>query len=230
MKTRILRFLLPAILVAAGSGGVAWTWALADHVNQVETAGKQSAARIDRIEVLLDEIALDELRYVASGQIDSETLTSTSSRVREIVSDSSWLFELLLARSAPSVSAATEGAASLTEVDDRARENMRAGLDLMAADLLFTETARTRQVLREQLRAIRVAESAAVADARANDLKQAWAVLAGVAVLFAWALVRSTKRPGVPAANHARAVPADPIIMPADGTAAARSCVIGRPP
>ena len=33
MKTRILRFLLPAILVAAGAGSVAWTWALAQHVD-----------------------------------------------------------------------------------------------------------------------------------------------------------------------------------------------------
>jgi hypothetical protein len=214
MKTRILRFLLPAILVAAGSGGVVWTWTLAEHVNQIETAGRQSATRIDRIEVLLDEVALDELGYVASGQIDRETLTSTSSRVREIVSESAWLCGQLLARSAPGVSAATEGAMALAEVDDRARENMRAGLDLMAADLLFTETARTRRMLREQLRALRAAESTAVADARADDLKQAWAVLAGVAILFAWALVRSTKRAPVPAANHAPVVPANPTIMP----------------
>ena len=55
MKTRILRFLLPAILVVAGTGGVAWTWALAQHVDQLETAGRQSAARIDRLEALLDE-------------------------------------------------------------------------------------------------------------------------------------------------------------------------------
>jgi hypothetical protein len=214
MKTRILRFLLPAILVAAGSGGMAWMWALAEHVDRLETTGRQTATGIDRIEVLLDELAHDELGYVASGRIDSETLTSTSSRLRQIVSDSSRMFGQLLARSAPAVAAATAGAASLAEVEDRGRENQRAGLDLMAADLLFTETARTRRLLREQLRAIRVAETAAVADARANDLKQAWAVLAGVAALFAWALVRSTKRPALPSANHAPAVRPSPTTVP----------------
>ena len=99
-----------------------------------------------------------------------------------------------MAGAAPSAGALAEGVASLAEVDARARENMQADLDLMAADLLFTETTRTRQALRDQLRALRVAESNAVADGRANDLKQAWTVLAGVALLFAWALVRSSSR------------------------------------
>jgi GAF domain-containing protein len=212
MKTRILRFLLPAILVAAGSGGVAWTWALAEHVNQAETAGKQSAARVDRIEVLLDEIAHDELAYVASGQIDSETLTSTGGRLGQILSESSWLFGHLLARGSSVASMTGESIASLAEVGLRAEENMRAGLNLMAADLLFTETTRTRQTLRQQLREIRVVESAAVAAARSSDLKQAWTVLAGVALLFAWALVRSTK----PAAssNDIPSIPRTAAVMP----------------
>ena len=167
-------------------------------------------------------MALDELAYVASGQIDSETLTSAGSRVRQIVSESSWLFEQLLARASTAAAMAGESVASLAEVDARARENMRAGLDLMAADLLFTETTRTRQTLREQLREIRVAESAAVADARSNDLKQAWTVLAGVALLFAWALVRSTKKPAVPS-NHLASIPRT-VPHAGERTAAARRC------
>ncbi len=195
MKTRILRLLLPAILVATGAGSVAWTWTLAQHVGKLEAAGTRSASRIDRLEALLDELTRDELSYVASGQIDKETLTATSARVRQIASESTWLLGERLAAGAPSAGELAKGAASLAEVDARAGENMRADLDLMAADLLFTETTRTRQALREQLRALRVAEASAVSDGRSNDLKQAWTVLAGVALLFAWALVRSTRRP-----------------------------------
>jgi hypothetical protein len=214
MKTRILRLLLPAILVATGAGSVAWTWALALHVGKVEAAGTRSAARIDRLEALLDELTRDELTYVASSQIDKETLTATSDRVRQIVSESTWLLGELLAAGAPSAGELAKGVASLAEVDARARENMVADLDLMAADLLFTETTRTRQALREQLRKLRVAEASAVSDGRSNDLKQGWTVLAGAALLFAWALVRSTRRPTTarsdevtsiaPAADHLR--------------------------
>jgi hypothetical protein len=201
MKAWIIRLLPPTILIAAGLGSVAWTWTLAQHVDQLETTGKQSTARIDRLEAGLDQLSHDELVYVASGQIDNEKLTATSNLTRQIVSESAWLLGGLVAGAAPSAGAVAEAVASLAEVDGRARENIRAGLDLMAADLLFTETSRTRQALREQLRSLRLAESSAVANARANDLKQAWIALASVAILFAWALVRSGRRPAAEAST-----------------------------
>jgi hypothetical protein len=193
MARRILRILLPTILVASGLGAVAWTWTLAQHVDQLEQTGRQSAARIDRLDTILDAIAHDELIYVASGQIDRETLTATSGRLREIVSESSWLLGQSLAGATSAAGAIASGVASLGDVDLRATENIRADLDLMAADLLFTETARTRQTLREQLRALRALESKAVAEARSVDLRQAWTALAAVALLFAYALVRSIR-------------------------------------
>ena len=193
MKTRILRFLLPTILVVAGAGGVAWTWSLAQHVEQLEAAGKQTATRIDRLEVLLDELTQNELVYVASGQIDADKLQSSNNLLRQIVADSSWLLGELVAGGAPSAGAVADAVKTLGDVDTRARENLRAGLDLMAADLIFTETTRTRQTVREQLRALRLAEAKAVADGRSNDMRRAWMVLAGVALLFAGALVRSAR-------------------------------------
>jgi len=194
MARRILRILLPTILVTAGLGAVAWTWTLAQHVEHLEETGRQSASRIDRLDAVLDAVSRDELRYVASGQIDGETLTSTSSRLQEIVTESSWLLGQSLTGATPAAGAIASGVASFGDVDVRAQENLRAGLDLMAADLLFTETARTRQTLREQLRALRGLEAQAVADARALDVRQAWMALGAVALLFAWALVRSNGR------------------------------------
>src|SRR4026209_2618304 len=147
MKAWIFRLLLPAVLVVAGLGSVAWTWALAQHVDQIETAGKQTASRIDRLEAALDQFTHDELVYVASGQIDQEALTSTGNLTRQLISESAWLLGGLVAGSAPSAGEVANGVASLGDVDGRARENIRAGLDLMAGDLLFTETTRTRQTL-----------------------------------------------------------------------------------
>lgn len=193
MKTRILRFLLPTILVVAGAGGVAWTWSLAQHVERLETTGQQTATRIDRLEVLLDELTQNELVYVASGQIDGDRLQSSSNLLRQIVADSSWLLGGLVAEAAPPAGAVADAVKTLGDVDARARENLRAGLDLMAADLIFTETTWIRQTLREQLRALRLAEAKAVADGRSYDMRRAWMVLAGVALLFAGALVRSAR-------------------------------------
>jgi hypothetical protein len=211
MKTRILRFLLPAILIAAGGGTVAWTWTLAQHVEQLEATGRQTATRIDRLEVLLDEVTQNELRYVASGQTDADTLQSTGNLLRQMATDSSWLLAQLAAGARSPAAAVAEAVAALEEVEGRARENMRAGRDLMAADLLFTETTRTRQMLREQLRALRVAEATAVAEGRSKDVKQAWMVLAGVALLFASALVRSSRASTVlPSSDASPVLPVSP--------------------
>jgi hypothetical protein len=190
---RILRFVLPAILVTAGLGSVLWTWTLARQVEHLEATGRQSATRIDRLEILLDELTRDELIYAASGQIDDETQTATSSRLREIVAESTRLLEESLAAGTLAGGAVAKAVASLSEVDARSRENIGAGPDLMVADQLFTETTLTRQRLREQLRALRNAESKAVVDGRSNSLKQGWIALAGVALIFAWALVRSRR-------------------------------------
>jgi hypothetical protein len=210
MKTRILRFLLPAILVAAGSGSVFWTWVLAQHVEQLEADARQSATRIDRLDLLLDELSRAELSYVASGQIDNQTLTGSSKSLREIVSESSWLLGQSPAGASAAAGAIAEGTASLADVEARARENISAGLVLVAADLLFTQTTRTRETLREQLRALRKAESVAVAEGRSNDLQQAWMVLGTVALLFAWALVRSPRRPAEATATEPAADPGVP--------------------
>lgn len=193
MNARMLRYVVPTILVTAGLGAVAWTWTLAQDVDHLETTGRQSSTRIDRLDALLDEVARGELMYVASGQIEKDSLTSTSRNLQQIVSDTSWLLGQSMAGGTTAAGQVAEAVAALADVDARARENIRADLDLMAADLLFTETSRTRQTLREQLRALRSLESSAVVEARAIDLQQAWMVLAAVAILFAWALVRSPR-------------------------------------
>ena len=127
MKTRILRFLLPAILIAAGAGGVAWTWALAQHVEQIEATGRQTATRIDRLEGLLDELTQNELDVRRVGRNRRRPLQSTSNLLRQIVADSSWLLGQLAAGSAPSAGEVAKAVATLGEVEARARENMLRG-------------------------------------------------------------------------------------------------------
>ena len=57
----------PAILVGAAAALLHGHGAVAQRVEQLE-AGRQTATRIDRLEVLLDEVMLNELRYVASAR------------------------------------------------------------------------------------------------------------------------------------------------------------------
>ena len=101
----------------------------------------------------------------------------------EMISESTWLLGQSLAGAARLCQGLAEGVASLAEVDARARENMRADLDLMAADLL-AETTRTRQALRISCGPCGWQNRTQSPTAGPTIWKQAWTVLAGVALLF----------------------------------------------
>lgn len=194
MQTRIGWFVVPALLLAAGCGAVAWTWSLAQHIDQLQRAGDQSVARIDRLDALLDDLADGELAYAASGRADSQTLNAASTALQQIASESAALVLHSLLSDSPARHAIAEASSAIAETDGRAQENLKVSLDLMAADLIFTETHAPRRSLREQARVLRTAEASAVAMARERALQQAWAGLGAVAVLFAAVLLRWSRR------------------------------------
>jgi len=242
MQRSIIRFFFPAMLLAAACGAAVWTWTLAQHVVRVEQAGAQTSLQIDRLQTLLDEVADQDLIHVGWGRLDKTTIEQISGVLQRITSGTSSLLAQSLAGDAAAGYAVATASAAIAEIDGRARENARVGLDLMAADLLLTETHQSRRALQQDLRALRTAEAAAVAAARSTDVKRGWAALAVLALLCAWALIRWSRAPAVAAAAEAPAVefpdsirtsageaPQPPSGWPADLVAVADLCTaIGR--
>jgi hypothetical protein len=200
MQRKVVSFLVQVMLLAAGCGAAFWTWTLARHVDLVERTGRETSARIDHLETLLDEVADQELIYVA-GRFDRETLERSSTVLEQIAAESGALLEQALVASAPATQALSERSAAIAEIHGRALQNLHAGVDERAADLFFTETHTPRRAMQRELRSLRAAESAAAATARSADVKQAWAALAVVALLYAWALIRWSRFPVAPVVN-----------------------------
>jgi hypothetical protein len=239
---RIFRFLLLALLIAAGCGTGFWAWTIARHVDEVERIGQDNLRRIDRLETDLDEIAQEELTYAASGGAAGPTLERTSNAMRHLASETPPLLARLFAENSNSARAVAEASSTIAEVEGSARENIRAGLDLMAADLIFSETHKLRGELRQQFRALRAEETAAAATARASDLKTIAAAIGLTALLFAWVLVRATRAssssvapvresvaPSLPAAADRSVLELDLKPAPLDLPAVANLCTaIGR--
>jgi hypothetical protein len=190
---RIFRFLLLALLIAAGCGTGFWAWTIARHVDELERIGQDNLRRIDRLDTDLDEIAQEELTYAASGGAAGPTLERTSNAMRHLASETPPLLARLFAENSNPARAVAEASSTIAEVEGSARENIRAGLDLMAADLIFSETHKLRGELRQQFRALRAEETAAAATVRASDLKTIAAAMGLTALLFAWVLVRATR-------------------------------------
>ena len=242
MQRSIIRFFFPAVLLGAACGAAVWTWTLAQHVARVEHAGTQTSLRIDQLHTLLDEVADQELIYVRWGRLDTTTIEQISGVLQKITSGSSSVLAQSLAGETAAANAVATGSAAIAEINGRARENALAGLDLMAADLLVTETHQSRRALQHDLRALRTAEAGAVAAVRSTDMKRAWAALAVVALLCAWALIRWSRAPAVAALSEVPAVaipvssrappteaPQPPPAWPADLVAVADLCTaIGR--
>jgi hypothetical protein len=193
MHARIVSFLLAAVLVAAGCGTGFWAWTIARHVDEVERISQENLRRIDRLDTDLDEIAQEELTYASSGGAAGPALERTSTAMHHLTSETPPLLARLLAENSDPARAVAEASSTLAEVEGSARENVRAGLNLMAADLIFSETHMVRGVLRRQFRTLRAAETAAAATARTSDLRTIAAVSGLTALLFAWALVRVTR-------------------------------------
>ena len=232
MRARLVRFLLAATLLAAGGGAGFWASTLARHIDESERTSRENIASIDRLETRLDELADEELTYAASGRFDQSTLERTSSAMRDIASETPLLLSRLTAAEAPSAHAAVaDASAAMTALDSSVRDNLRGGLDLMAADLVFTETRETRRTMRQQLRVLRTAEAAAVSEARFLDLTQAAGAFAVAMLLCTWALIRASRHPHIPVAAAPSTPAADSRGSPAsiDQGAVAELCTaVGR--
>jgi hypothetical protein len=215
MYARIVSLLLPAVFVAAGCGTGFWAWTIARHVDEIERISQDNHRRIDRLETDLDEIAQDELTYAASGAADRPALKGPSSAMHHLASETPQLLARLISEHTKPAQAVAEASSTVAEIEGSARENVRAGLDLMAADLIFSETRMLRGELRRQLRALRADETAAAAIARAADLKTFAAAIGLTALLFGWALVRTTRRPSS-ASTNVQASAATSATAPAD--------------
>lgn len=192
MRARIVSVLLPAVFVVAGGGTGYWAWTIARHVDEVEQISQDNLRQVGRLEADLDEIAQEELIYAASGGA-RPNLERASSAMHRLASETRPLLARLLSENSKPARAVAEASLTIAEIEGRARENVRAGVGLMAADLMFSETNMLRGELRQQFRALRAEETAAVTIARASDLRTTAAAIGLTALLFAWALVRATR-------------------------------------
>jgi hypothetical protein len=180
---------------------------LTERFLQFEGAAASWSARIDRVDGLLDTFADLELRYISAGYDDDRVLPTAAEVLRQVVTEVAILRREASSNRLPSADVVARPAADIAAAEAGAQDNLRAGLEAMAADLIFAETAAARRTLRQQLRELRTAGAGAVIDARTLGLRQAWPGAAIVALLLAWGFIRSSRvqAPSNPVAPEAAA-------------------------
>lgn len=212
-----MRALLFAVLLVIGAGAGFLAWSAEQHAAELQRAERNVATRLDSIVETLGRLGTAQHAYVAPGQPDGPWLEQFSTLLPTLTTDIEALRPLLPSQeTGTALQHVAEGAASLAAMDQRAREQLRAGQDLLAADLIFSESLHTLDAISASLVTLRQAERTAFDRAHAGALRQASLVLglAGlVSVIGLVALLRAPKSQAVPAV-HASPSPAPPAARP----------------
>jgi len=246
MRTTVARRLSIVLLVAAAAGvALAIGTALA-AVAALDRDARALAERTTRLHAALDDVEEAQAGFLESGSVTTALLEQTAARLRAIQADALQLTrDLRTTGASPAVTTLVEATDALGTTVTRGHDNLTAGRDLMAADLLLSGTEDARRTVGRTARALQAAESSASREARTTALVWAWAVfsvaaLAGAVLLLVRA--RAARSVGVTPVGllaaeappdreeKAEAVPASaPAPAPIDLEATAELCTaIGR--
>ena len=141
-----------------------------------------------RLTLLIDVlvgIGTAQQSYVAPGQWQEPWFERTSALVGRLHDEIGGLQPLLQSPAAPeAVQSLADEAEALITADTRARENLRLGQTLMAADVIFSDSRNTIDTMTGRVRDLRAAEHSAGDLQRSALGRERWAILAAAALLW----------------------------------------------
>ncbi|MGE0394137.1 MAG: hypothetical protein AB7P67_11285, partial [Vicinamibacterales bacterium] len=236
MRHRIVRPVVLTLLILTGIASAGFLWfggqRIASTHNQTDVAG----ARVDALVTGMADLSAALQAYVAPGQSVS-TWAERATALLAQLGDDLGAFERL-----PDATATAEmvrpAVDSLARINDRVREYLRSGDDLMAADLAFNEARDATGAAVAALRDWRARQQGVAAAAVAGIERQQTAALGVMVLAWALSLLLAWKRPAPASVEAAADVPAatglaadilNLSLAPADGPgvdlqAAAQAC------
>jgi hypothetical protein len=189
-----LRSALLTIYIAAGLTAGYFLWDIEHRALALDTAQAQSEILLSRISDTLGAIGFSQQSYIAPGQFDERAFERTSQLIRQLREDTTNVEGNLRSAAAnDALQAIRVGTEALTATDTRARENIRIGQTLMAADVVFSDSRSTVDGLVTRVRELHAAERNAHVAERSKLAGLRWTVLGttvGVWVLVVFGLAR----------------------------------------
>lgn len=196
MQKRGVRLTLFALLLLAGIGASYVIWDIQQRLDTLFDNSRDVEARLDRVTAAVAALGAAQQAYVAPGQIDDPWFGRVTSLVGGLTDESA-----ALGRHVRSPGAATklrtfvDGLEALVRADTRARENLRVGQELMAADLIYSEARDALAGMSTVLGELRQAEAGAAAAERQALVAEAAKVAGGTAALWLVGLILLTRLP-----------------------------------
>lgn len=219
MHRRAVRFTLLAFLLASSLVVAYLLQDLDRRGSHVLVTADDVEARLTRLGETFAQISAAQHSYLSRGPADQQRFERVAVLVAQLYDDTAALEPLV--RSTTSADALRElarGTDALVAADARARENLRLGQELMAEDVIFSDSRNTLEMMSARLREIRDAERAQRDLHAAAVVRERWSVLGAAALLWLVGLVAL-----VPAARAAVTASSPVVESSADGAAAGKA-------
>jgi hypothetical protein len=182
MTRRVLRWSVLVTLLGVAVGTALFVRKQSDRIRAVDSDLDAITARLDDIAARLYVVSDAQLRYLTLGLTDS---SDASDLVSAVTADVQALRQRLQAPGAAArLITLADAARTVAEVDARARDNVRAGETLMAADLVLTGSRAAAASMDTELRALRSGELQTIAARRAGLLGAVWVAVGGAAAFW----------------------------------------------
>lgn len=196
MHRRAVRITVVVILLAVGLASAYFLWDIDRRQADLRAADADVSARVARLSDALADIVSAQHAYVTPGQAGAPWFERMASLVREVYDDTAALRGRLRAADAEvTLEALTSGIEALVAADTRARENLRLGQPLMAADVIFGDSRNTLDAMIGRLRELRATELRALDAESAALARQRWFVVSAAAVVWLVGLLVLIARP-----------------------------------
>ena len=198
MKSLVIRLMLLAVCFIASGIAVYFVWTSETHNRQTADnvrAFDQAALNAER--AVLDVRAAQHA-YVAAGQDAQAWITKAAQSVAVVKAQLDYLRAHAVSSHAQgALDNASSALQDFDQIDRRARDYVRNGQPLLAADAIFADGAESTSAIAASIDAARAAEAAAQSDDRtAIRRAEAVAIAAAAVVVFVTILLFAFSTPG----------------------------------
>jgi CHASE3 domain sensor protein len=201
MRKRAVRVTLVTFLLVASLAAAFILWEIQRRTVELTAAEDGLAERLDGLTTTIGEIGTAQQGYVAPGQLDEPWFERTSMLLDQLNRELAAVrLSLRSASALRAFDALSDHRKALAAADDRIRENLSDGQELMAADVIFSDARNSLDALIKGLREVRSIERSQTRIEHAALERERWIVLGSAGL--AWFVVVLMLVP-VPAAGTA---------------------------
>lgn len=195
MQARPVRLVLISLLFASLLFATFFFWNIEQRAAKAVVLAGDASSRVARMSDMIAGIGTAQQGYVAPGQLDEPWFEHASTLTTELTREIRQARESLRSpESEATLQELTATLAALTAADERTRQNLQLGQELMASDVIFSDGRNLLDAMIESLHDLQAAEQSHLRAELTALARQRWLTLGVFAVLWMAGLVVLSRR------------------------------------